>query len=75
MDELKRRRQSQERGAAVADVVESLKANEDDIESIAVVVLYKDGGIQSAFSGDSTLELLGLKDCLTDDLMKIVEGE
>lgn len=75
MDEVKRKRQAMQRGAAVEDVVESVQTETDDIESIAVVVVYKDGSIQSAMSCDSTLELLGMADCLKDDVMKLIDGE
>lgn len=71
MSEIKQRKQKNERGASVKDVIDSLSEFEG-IDSIAVVVKYEDDGIETAFSGDSTAELIGMLEVAKIELVEMI---
>ena len=58
--DIKSYKENKSRGASVKDVIDSLKECEYKTESIAVVVMYSDGEIDTAYSGESNVELIGL---------------
>lgn len=71
MSEIKQRKQKNERGASVKDVIDSL-SEFDGIDSIAVVVKYEDDDIETAFSGDSTAELIGMLEVAKIELVEMI---
>lgn len=72
MSEIRQCKQKNERGASVEDVVNSFVGNTEHMESIAVVVLYDDGEIDTAFSSDSTLELAGMLEVAKKEVLDMV---
>lgn len=71
MSEIKQRKQKKERGASVKDVIDSL-SEFDGIDSIAVVVKYEDDDIETALSGDSTAELIGMLEVAKIELVEMI---
>jgi len=57
---LKSYKQNKARGASIQEVIDSLQLSADKMESIAVVVIYSDDEIETAYSGDSDVELIGM---------------
>lgn len=71
MSEIKTHKQKKERGASVKDVIDSLREF-GGIDSIAVVVKYDDDHIDTAFSGDSTAELIGMLEVAKIELVEMI---
>lgn len=71
MSEIKQRKQKNERGASVKDVIDSL-SEFDGIDSIAVVVKYENDDIETAFSCDSTAELIGMLEVAKFELVEMI---
>ena len=71
--DIKSYKENKSRGASVKDVIDSLKECEHKTESIAVVVMYSDGEIETAYSTENNVELIGLLDIakieLTNDIL------
>lgn len=62
--DIKSYKQNKSRGASVQQVIDSLQTNVKRTQSIAVVVMYSDDTIDTAYSGDNNIELVGLLEVL-----------
>lgn len=69
---IKQYKQRKERGCSVSDLAEELKENADNYESIVIIGLTNDKGIDISFSSDNGAESIGLlevaKSILVDEI-------